>query len=252
MISNEGTKTMPISPNLNFDIDALFEHLIKNLSQDLSKPLEWHFTLRSTKKEVAKLERLGAALAKEFDIHFQAEVETWQNDRMSIGPPMLLAVRTEVLTPKDVKALAKRFEGLAKKHGFTYEGVSSFEPIDMNEVFGWLELDDAVWRLRHFTDTGLKEGADVPFVFALTARKPTALQKSAEKVKRWRNTWTEFIDADEEAGEVPMLLIRCAGKNDEAALKKRYKQVESIAKETKASLVGVQYFEDAHEGDAGQ
>jgi hypothetical protein len=242
---------MPKATDTRFDIDAKFQHLVK-LGEDLSKPREWHFSLRSKKSELPKLTKLGESLLKDFEVHLQEEVETWVGEKKTMGPPLLSIVRTAVLTPAEVKKLAKKFETLAKKHGFTYDGVSSYEAVDFDELFGWLELDDAIWRLRHFTDTGLAEGDPTPFMFALTARKAAALKTTAEAVKKWRGVQTDISESD----DGPLLQILGPGKNDEAALRKRYKQVEELAKTTKVQLLGMQFFdrfnEDAAEAEENE
>jgi hypothetical protein len=240
---------MATSPDMRFDIDALFNHMVKNLGHELHSEMTWSFTLRS--EDFDKLESVAESLGEEFDIHLQEEVPTIENDEEFVGPPMLSINRTAALKPAEVKALAARIRTLADKHGLEYEGVTSYEPIDEEELFGWLDLESATWRLRHFTDTGLEEGSPMPWVFAVVSASEKVRRKISAALGAGGFDLVQDIDPDE--GEDAFLsLIRRDGTNDEAALTECYESVERIVNKAggdDAEFLGVQFFDESEEDD---
>lgn len=233
---------MPAEPDLRLDIDALFAHLRDNLERDPDdEESEWHFTFRSD--DLDKLTRIGESLADDFDVHLQEEVETVEEDGShTIGPPLLAVVIVASLPADEVKALAARFTDLARREGITYEGVSAFEPLDMEEVFGWLELEEARWRLRHFTDTGMQAGDPLPFVFAIEVDDEPAAEKAAEALYDAGFTTLEIIQDDAEPGVG--VIVHVEGRNDEKLLAETYGRIEKIAAAHDGEMLGVQFFDD--------
>ncbi|HZW08769.1 MAG TPA: ribonuclease E inhibitor RraB [Phycisphaerales bacterium] len=230
-------------PDTHFDIDALFAHLTEDLEHDPEDELEWHFDFRSD--DVEKLTRIGEGLTQEFEVYLQEEVETVTDEGTSIGPPLLTVVIEAALQPDEVKELAARFEELAREEGLTYEGVSTFEPFDEDEAFGWMDLEGANWRLRHFADSGLAQGEPVPFVFAIHAENQDALNGSAAALQEAGFSDLELIEDEEGMG----IILHVEGKNDEALLTSVYEEVERIADAAGGELIGVQFFDDEDEDE---
>jgi hypothetical protein len=225
---------MPKQPDMRFDIDALFAHLTGNLGHELSDAKDWHFTFRS--RDLDKLATIGESLSEEFDIELQEEVPTVEDGREFIGPPMLTAVIRGALSRNEVKSLAARFTELAERERIEYEGVLSYEPFDEEVMFGWLALDDAIWRMRHFSDLGLADGAPMPFVFAVTAADAEGLDSAAAALARGGY---KSQDLDE-----PMLLVKVDGRNEEPELERHYRTVEKIIASSGGELLGVQFLEE--------
>jgi hypothetical protein len=231
------------NPDTHFDIDALFAHLT-DLEHDLDDELEWHFDFRSD--DVEKLARVGEALTDEFEVYLQEEVETVTDEGdASMGPPLLTVVIQAALEPDEVKELAARFTELASEEGLIYEGVSTFEPIDEDEAFEWMDLEGANWRLRSFTDSGLAPGERAPFVFAIDAENEDALNKAAAALQNAGFSNLELIEDEEGMG----VIVHVEGKNDEALLTSVYRQIEQIAADAGAELIGVQFFEEGDEDE---
>ncbi|MBK7405055.1 MAG: hypothetical protein IPJ41_10570 [Phycisphaerales bacterium] len=233
----------PGKPDLHFDIDALFAHLATVLEHTPDMEREWHFTLRCD--EFDRLVRVGESLEEEFDVHVQEEVETVEGDRTFMGPPLLAVMIQAALGPEEVKSLASKFASLAREEGLEYEGVMSFEPLDEEATFGWLGLEDAQWRLRHFTDGGLAPGCSMPFVFAIEAPAMERAEVVAEALAGFEEI--EILEDEESPGIG--VIGRAMGRNDEAVLVEMYERVGRLAAAAGAELVGVQFFDDEEDPD---
>jgi len=231
---------MPGEPDLRFDIDALFAHISENLERDPEAEAEWHFTFRS--EDLGKLTRVGEQLADEFDVFLQEQVETVEEGRTFMGPPLMAVVIQAALGAAHVKELSEVFAGVARDEGLTYEGVSSFEAMDEESAFGWLDLESAVWRLRSFTDSGLGAGEPVPFVFAMGAGTAEALRRAEAALEKAGFRDLEIFD-EEDDEEGLGIIVHVEGRNEEALLAANYRQVERIASAAGAELIGVQFFE---------
>lgn len=236
---------MPNQPDLHFDIDALFAHLIESLEHTLETEREWHFTFRCD--DLDRLAGVAGALEDEFDVHLQKEVQTVEHGRTFMGPPLLAVMIQAVLGPEEVRSLSARFADLAREHSLTYEGVMSFEPLEMEEAFGWLALEDGLWRLRHFSDSGLAPGEPMPFVFALEAAGQRQAEAAGAALAGAGFENTEVLEDPDEPGIG--ILVRVAGRNDEALLTATFQKMERIAAAAGAELLGVQFFDD--DEDAG-
>jgi hypothetical protein len=242
---------MPVpdkAPDLRRDIDALFDHLIKNNAHDIDTPLEWHFTLRSPK--LAALERLAETLEDEFRVDLQESVETTEGGRTFDGPPALSIVVVDALRADKVKSLSDRFEKLAKANKLDYEGVSSFEASEDDEDdddAGWLSLEDATRRLRQFADFGVEETDELSLVFAIVADDQRHAEAIAKALKAAGVQNAEVMDDEGEFGVVASIL----GNHSEPALAKAFAKVERVANDTKANFLGVQFdgTEDDEPGD---
>ena len=228
--------------NLRFDIEALFKHLAADTEYDAEQEKQWDFAFRS--EDIAKLSKMGKALSNEFDVDLQEEVPTIEDGKEFMDVPMLSVSTVGALSEAEVKALAARFEAMAKKEGVKYDGVSSYDVIDEEEMFGWMDVESAVWRLRHYTDTGLPANADMPWVFAVVGPENVDLEAVGAGLDEKWYTHLEMVE-DEEG---PVLVVHCEGKNDEKALTARYGEIERVVKGKGAELLGVLFFV-AGEGD---
>lgn len=235
---------MAETPDIHHDVDALFEHITTHLGHEMGDEKEWHFVLRS--EDYQHLKKIGESLSDEFDIDLQESVETHEEDRTFMGPPLMAIVIVASLTPDEVKSLVTRFKGLAEEQALTYEGVSCYDPIDMDEMFGWLDLEAAAWRLRAYTDSGLAPGERVPFVFAIETDDRAGADAIATALAGAGLERVEVID-DEEQGTG--LLVYVEGRNDEDLLKQEYGKVERFAAGAGGELVGVQFLEEDSEED---
>lgn len=231
----------PNQPDLHFDIDALFDHLLNNLEHQLDDEKEWSFTFRDESLE--KLTRIAESLNSEFDVHLQEETETHENDRVFMGPPLLAVIIVGALQPDEVKALAARFTALAAEESITYEGVGVCEPFDDEAFMDWLDVEDACWRLRYYSDCGLEAGADMPYIFLIETEGREQAQAVAEALNTDGLDQTEIAEEDDATG----VFVRFAGKNDEETLRVVYARVERIAIAQHADLIGVQFFEEDDE-----
>jgi len=228
---------MSDEPNMCFDIDALFAHMIENLSFDVADQMEWTFSLCS--KDFGALKVVASHLPGEFTIALQEDVDTYVDGKWSKGLPLLSASITAALEPGVVKSYARRFEEIAHKHGVEYDGVGCFDAEDPSE-FQWLDLESAGWRLRHYVDTGMAAGEDLPFAFCIMAASEDGVAKVEEAALQQGFEDVAEYDADGEYG----LLVFVNGKNDEKILQARFDEMDAIAKGAGATLAGVEFFEN--------
>ncbi len=229
---------------MSHDIDAYFAHLDK-IGHERAEELQWVFSFRST--DFDHLTRIGESLEDEFQVHLQEEVETIEQDRTFMGPPLLRVELVAALTPVDLKVLHDRFGALAEDEGVDYEGFTSYEPIDEEELFGWLDLEAAIWRLRHFTDNGLEEGAPVPLVLAMAGDDEASLESVGAKLEKLGYTIDGLGPAEDEPGTY-VLIARCEARNEDAVIERRYREVERTATAAGATLLGAQFFDLEEEG----
>ena len=237
-------------PDLSFDIDALFEHLGNDLDQDSADEMDWVFAFQSA--DVAKLQRVAERLAGEFSVQVQEDVEEVDEDgNVSIGDPMLGVNRRGVLTADDVKALASRMADLAAEEGIVYEGVNCFDAIDDDELFAWLDLEEATWRLRHFTDAGLEPDAELPWVFVIVSEDAERLQATAGALTQAGDARVEVFDEPDDEGLYALCLFT-DGTNNESQLVKKHDEISALAKQHGAKLIGIQFFSEDDLRDADE
>ncbi len=203
--------------------------------------LQWSFVFRSP--SMTKLRAVQQELSGKFETVIQKHVPTIQEDREIVGPPLLAASRVAALKRDQVKSMASRFAKLAAAHGVEYEGVSSCRPAIDEDLLGWMDVHTAVWRLRHFSDCGLKRNDPVPFVFALTARRPEVLKQAASALRRVPDLRIGRVRKDKSRRDAPILLVRIAGKNNEPLLRNRYREMASAAKAGGTWVLGVQFMD---------
>lgn len=232
------------------DIDALFEHMTRNLDHQMEDEKAWIFSMLH--EDTEKLERVGMTLVDEFDVDLVA-CELCDEEGNTTGERVdLLISVVAAMAPQEVKALNERFEALAKAEGVRYEGVDCTDPLP-EDFFDWLELEDAQWRLKHLADSGWPEGEAIPFLFAIecdTGEQAKALGAAFEADGLdGKLDDVEIIDDPEQGTGVA---VQMDGVHDGAVLATAYAMVEAIAKKHDATLLGVQFFgDDEDEDDAG-
>ena len=225
--------------DLAFDIDALFDHMVKNLNHELEDEKEWNFSLRSP--DLAALERVAEELEGEFIVQLQEHVEEVSAAGVTLGDPMLSVIRNAALTAEDVKKIAQRMQKLAAERDLTYEGVNVYEPMDMEEIFGWLEPEDAGWRLRHMTDCGLEDNAALPWTFLVSCPTLESMEAIAAALAAGGFDDREDFDEPDDEGDFGTCVF-VEGRNNEAEMYEAAKKISEIAEAHDGALVGIQFY----------
>jgi len=231
---------MSDEPNLNFDIDALFSHMTNNLDHDIDQEKDWHFALRSD--DINELERVAEELEPEFTVHLQENVQIVDVDgNVSLGDPLLTILRRGALSAEEVKQIATRIQQIANERGLIYDGVNCYDPIDEEELYGWLEPADAGWRLRHMTDCGLEDNADLPWTFLIDA--PTLNAVKLISTALGANGFEDLEEYDEPSEEGRFgICVFAQGRNNEVELYDCASRISDISEEHGGALVGIQFY----------
>jgi hypothetical protein len=247
---------MDNEPDLAFDIDALFEHLVNELDHDFEDEMEWDFTFQS--EDFAKLGKLAEKFEADFEVslhHDEPDAEPTDDPAAiaeitaSPGNSLLSVRRVAALTASEVKELAAKMATVAETEGVTYLGVSCYDPFDEDEMFGWLELEDAVWRLRHFADAGLAENEDLPWAFMIISTAADVLRNTEKAILASGFDRIRAFDEPDEEGTLGICVF-VDGSNNEAELTATYERLEAIITPLDAELLGVQFFpEEAFDED---
>lgn len=226
--------------DLCFDIDALFDHLVNNLDHDLAEEQDWHFTIRSN--ELEPLESLAEELEEEFFVHVQENVEEHDVDGgVSVGPPMMTVICRGAFSVEEVKELAERMQSIADNRGLTYEGVNCYDPIDEQELLGWLAPEDAGWRLRHMTDLGMEVDAELPWAFLVMAPSVESTEQiAAELAAEGFGDRDDFDEPDDEGNFGMCVFVE--GRNNAAALQDTATQISNVASRHGGELYGIQFY----------
>ncbi|WP_153559349.1 ribonuclease E inhibitor RraB [Roseimaritima sediminicola] len=227
-------------PDLSFDIDALFAHLTGDLDQDLAEEQDWSFSLRSD--DSAALQKVAAEMEDDFLVHLQENVQEVEADgSTSDGDPLLMLVRRGVLDADEVKQIAAGLQSLAAERGLRYEGVECYDPIDEEELFGWMELEDAAWRLRHMSDIGLEDEAEMPWAFLVEAPSLEASEQLAAALgEAGFEDRDDFDEPDEDGSYGSCVFVE--GRNDEGELRTTAEKISQIAGPQGCQLLGIQFY----------
>lgn len=220
-------------------IDWLLEHKRKNLREDMGAAYVWDFVFRT--KDVAGMRVLVRALQRLRYVTTYQEVveETTRTARGKWhtvqGPPTVSALwkgkPNATMLKKRLAALLR----VAKRCGGRYEFLESMDLASFETLHGpprAMTLADAVWRLRHYTDGGLKEGGAIEYVFCVDAkdtRKCSATLRRAGvgKVER----------APKHADWA--ISVRVPGVNEEQRLRKAMSAMRKVVKSAGGTLSGV-------------
>ncbi len=226
--------------DMSFDIDALFDHMTKNLGHDLSDEKDWTFTLRTA--NFASLQQAADDLQDEFVVQLQETVEEYDSaGNFSLGRPMLSVVKRAALSASDVKKIVKRIESIAQERGFDYEGVNCYDPFNDEEIFGWLIPADARWRLRHMTDCGLVENAELPWSFLVQSQDLKSIKMISSELDSNDLTDRDDYDEPDENGNFAICVF-LLGRNNEIELDAMCERIAEIAERHGGQLEGVQFY----------
>lgn len=231
---------MTEEPDLNFDIDALFEHLSNDFERDGEEQLDWSFSFRSS--QVPVLQQIADELEDEFRLHLQDSVDEIDVDgNVTSGDPMLVAVARGDFTVDEIKAFAEQMRSIAEAKGVRYEGVECYDAIDEEELFGWMEFDDAVWRLRHMTDIGVAEDEEMPWAFLVVAPTFERINAIAQACSAEGFGDHDEYDEPDEEGEFGMCVF-VEGRNNESELAKTASRISELADSFEGCLAGIQFY----------
>ncbi|MCC5787896.1 MAG: hypothetical protein JJU33_14475 [Phycisphaerales bacterium] len=226
------------------DIDKSFDHMIDNLDCDPEQTdMLWMFSFRLD-EDPEKLEKFGGSLVERFagEAEFEHEMVLAQNgDDGSEWLSLVLTVQTK-MSRDTVKRWIQRFESLAQEHGIEFEGQSCCDAIDWEEFEKPMNAQDAAWRLRHFTDCGLPQGAPLLWILAFTATDP-AVAESFECVLREAGfDQIERAENEEDAEDreyyIDAVLLRS---NTEAGLAEQHAAAEKLASAHGVRFEGFQF-----------
>lgn len=234
-------------PDLSFDIDALFDHIVANLGHELTNALDWVFSLRS--ENLKDLEEVAQEFENEFIVQLHESVEEIDVDgNNSLGDPMLCLIRRAALTADEVKSLADRIGAIATERGLIYEGVNCYEPFDEEELFGWLTPDDACWQLRQATAAGLEDNAELPWTFLVLVPNLEGMQKIAAELDTIGFDDRDDFDEPDEDGAFAVCTF-VAGRNNEFELREMSTKLTQVAESHGGRLEGIQFYtrEEAYE-----
>ena len=214
--------------------------MTKNLDHDLSDEKDWTFTLRTA--NFASLQQAAVDLQDAFIVQLQETVEEYDSEgNYSLGRPMLSVVKRAALSAIDVKKIAKRIESIAKERGFDYEGVYCYDPVDDEEIFGWLVPADAGWRLRHMTDCGLDENSELPWSFLIQSQDMKSIKKISSELDSNDLSDRDEYDEPDENGNFAICVF-LPGRNNEIELDAMSERIAGIAERHGGQLEGVQFY----------
>ncbi|WP_164102483.1 ribonuclease E inhibitor RraB [Candidatus Laterigemmans baculatus] len=226
--------------DLSLDVDSLFDHLKNNLGHELGDEKEWVFALRGEDLEL--LQQVAQDLEDEFIVHIQETVEEVDAEgNSSSGPPALCIVQRAALTADEVKAIAGRLQAIAAERALVYEGVTCYEPIDEEELFGWIPPDEAGWRLRNMSDCGIEENEELPWAFLLGTPSLDSMQTLADDLTSHGFSDYDVYDEPDEEGEFG-LCVFVAGRNNEAELAETAAKIAEVAAARGGRLEGIQFY----------
>lgn len=231
---------MASEPDLRFDIDALFDHLVENLGHDLSEEKDWCYSLQSA--DAAKLQQVADEMEGEW--HFQLEEGMESTDGSNGSPPLaqLTLIQRGALTASEVKATAKSVQAIADARGLQYEGVSCYDPVDAEDLLDWMPPEDATWRLRVMSDSGLPPNAELPWTFLVVMPSVDALHRVTEALQGEGYTDIDLFDQPDENGVCGLCLF-VAGRNVESALSAEIARIAQHAETCGGELQGVQFYD---------
>lgn len=231
-------------------VDWYLNHMATNLSCDMKAVHVWDFTLRT--KDVDAMHALVKALRKAKYVTTVQEVVmestpvtraahkgrskgklTWKTVE---GPPMVTAMCRGKPNAAALKRRVRAMIALAKEHDATYASLDSMDMDEFEMLYGppkAMPLADACWRLRHYSDTGLKQGAKIEFTFCLVAEDVKACKAALKKAG-----YTKLARAPRDADWA--LSVSIPGANDERRLKAEYAAMRKAAKAAGGTLKGLE------------
>lgn len=237
------------------DIQELYDHMVQNLEYDTSEPLDWTYSFDGPDEET--MEAFGESLGEDFMWDIVPCEVLDEEGEVAEEKLQLMVVARGVYTPADVQRFRDQLVKAAEARSIVIEEITAYEPMDdeaYEAMFGLLDLEDAIWRFRHFEDTGqLQPGEEMNFDFVFGAEAEQALEALAQKLAAAGRPVVIESDAEDVAtrmSEIPgidspaALFTRFAGKNDDQAMTEAYNTAQALAEEFDAELLGVQFFGD--------
>ena len=233
--------------NINTELDDLFDELADDPDITSGLELDWHFMLCAP--EVEPLRILGEELETEFEVQLHEEVEvTDESGDVTAGDPLLSVIRRGNLSKDDVTQLANRLALLAEQRGVKLDGIDCYNAIDEQELFGWMKLDDALWRLRHMADIGVEENSELPFAFLVAASSLDSLRQIEQALDKLGFDDRDTYEDPDENGNYGLCAF-VAGRNNEAELLRTANAMTVAAESCGGVLDGIQFYtrDDLHE-----
>lgn len=220
-----------------FDVDALFDSLTAG---DAEKELDWVFEFQC--EEVDRLDDLADILEEDFDLELVDSSETLDLDSGEIigGPPRLSIYRRGIATRQEIKELAERMEQLAEAHQVTYEGVSCYSPDFVDEIYGWIEPDQAATCLSQLVQGEPSSDAPFPWAFLFYAASADSIESLAQDLENDDLDDLEVNGPDEEGGGELLLFVD--GQQDPAALEAMIARLQLSAGKHQCVLEGLQFY----------
>lgn len=223
--------------DLKFDIDALFESLVPG---DTEKELDWVFEFECD--EVDRLDELADILEDDFDLELVEASETLDLDSGEIvgGPPRLSIYKRGVASRQEIKDLAERMEQLAAAHQVTYEGVACYSPDFVDEIYGWIEPDQAATCLSQLLLGETDNKTPFPWAFLFYSGSADAIESLAQELEAEDLDDLEINGPDEEGGGELLLFVE--GQSDPGALDAMIKRLQNSASTHQCELEGLQFY----------
>ncbi|QYK47908.1 MAG: hypothetical protein KF838_14095 [Phycisphaeraceae bacterium] len=215
--------------------------------ESTDQPVEMHWAFFLEADNIEPLRKLNDMLGDEFELRLDEFTEVIEDGVSKKGPPSLSVQMNAALTPADVASLEERLKALAAQVGARYVDTASF---DASGLDSWQDLDSACWLLSHYTDTGLEEGAYVPWLFGFEAQESHLMQLQDAIVQAELATTEDMLLR--EGDGLPQLEVFVKGENVEEALPERYKALEALAATLQVTMLGVLFTELDDEQDDEQ
>jgi hypothetical protein len=237
-------KIMPKPPkDLVKKVDWLYEHLSINLETNPNAKCGWqvmiHFpNMLSMQRATRRIRKSGYIVVTQE--HYEETTVTGRKQVVRDLGPTAMVYKVGAFKAPAVKDYVREMLSLAKEFDAKCSDLDHWSMDDLEMVYGppmlLKSLKSAQWRLHHYTDTGLAEGAPMVYVFGFAAASPAeaiATLKSAGVKKARRGP----RDADWTVES------RVLGSNDDAKLAEAFKVAMKHAKLIGCKLVGVEFEE---------
>lgn len=243
-------------PELRFNVDALYDHLTQEHTEEELAEFQWFFLFQCG-QDIESLQNLGNAIADEIDTEEQFEgfevgigpLEVEGEDGSSEEVPVLILTIYDPMEREQVRAMADRLKARAEEHGVTYEGVSCGIAEEADDMMRPLNLDEALDRLNALTEMGVPPGEPMYWLFAFSGTTNPSLKSLASALEDEGFGQVSLTPeaGDPEEGLLNALLLRS---NTTEGLEEVYQLAESLAAAHGVEFEGVQ-FGDPSAGDDG-
>jgi len=214
------------------------EHMRSTLKRDMRAQHVWTVDFRT--KSVDTMRSLARALrrARYLTTEQESVLETTvvgRRSRTVVGPPLVTAFWR---AKPNASSIARRFaslRALAAKHKAKHGHVSSMDLEEFEMLYGppkAMSLADSCWRLRHYSDTGLKAGAAMEYTFCLVPKDAKACRTALK-----RAGLSKIERAPKDADWT--LSVTVQGVNSEKRLKAEFEAMKKTARAAGARLKGL-------------